>query len=392
MNILVIGEKIQVVAKTEDIMRNKKIFYVVYQNRIYETEDTFKCLTAGYEDKYLYTNLRTEFFNLKDKANKEFEKLEISLNPKKPDRNLGTALEDMMLKVLAEQSQEKIFEIAKPMLDNHIKEEYGALPKIFEVKTPTATFTGKGVTHEKFNDVLQLVNLDIPVYLEGPAGTGKNVICKQVADSLGLEFYFTNAVTQEYKLTGFIDANGVYQETQFYKAFKNGGVFFLDEMDASIPEVLIILNAAIANRYFDFPNGKIEANENFRVIAAGNTLGTGATNEYVGRYQLDEASLDRFALVHIDYSPQIEEYLAQGDSQLLDFIREFRRATNSAGIYCICSYRTIDRIKKLSGLFEVTEILKMSLLKSLNKDDIAIIKNIMVGDSIYNKALEKLAS
>lgn len=392
MNILVIGEKIQVVAKTEDIMRNKKIFYVVYQNRIYETEDSFKCLTAGYEDKYLYTNLRTEFFNLKDKANKEFEKLEISLNPKKPDRNLGTALEDMMLKVLAEQSQEKIFEIAKPMLDNHIKEEYGALPRRFEVKTPTATFTGKGVTHEKFNDVLQLVNLDIPVYLEGPAGTGKNVICKQVADSLGLEFYFTNAVTQEYKLTGFIDANGVYQETQFYKAFKNGGLFFLDEMDASIPEVLIILNAAIANRYFDFPNGKIEANENFRVIAAGNTLGTGATNEYVGRYQLDEASLDRFALVHIDYSPQIEEYLAQGDSQLLDFIREFRRATNSAGIYCICSYRTIDRIKKLSGLFEVTEILKMSLLKSLNRDDIAIIKNIMVGDSIYNKALEKLAS
>ena len=392
MNILVIGEKIQVVAKTEDIIRNKKIFYVVYQNRIYETEDSFKCLTAGYEDKYLYTNLRTEFFNLKDKANKEFEKLEISLNPKKPDRNLGTALEDMMLKVLAEQSQEKIFEIAKPMLDNYIKEEYGALPKRFEVKTPTATFTGKGVTHEKFNDVLQLVNLDIPVYLEGPAGTGKNVICKQVADSLGLEFYFTNAVTQEYKLTGFIDANGVYQETQFYKAFKNGGLFFLDEMDASIPEVLIILNAAITNRYFDFPNGKIEANENFRVIAAGNTLGTGATNEYVGRYQLDEASLDRFALVHIDYSPQIEEYLAQGDSQLLDFIRDFRRATNSAGIYCICSYRTIDRIKKLSGLFEVTEILKMSLLKSLNRDDIAIIKNIMVGDSIYNKALEKLAS
>ena len=76
----------------------------------------------------------------------------------------------------------------------------------------------------------------------------------------------------------------------------------LDEMDASIPEVLVILNAAIANRYFDFPApiGYVEANPNFRVIAAGNTTGHGADFEYVGRNQLDGASLDRFAVVKID--------------------------------------------------------------------------------------------
>lgn len=387
MNILATGEKIQVVAKTEDIIKGRKVFYVIYQNRTYETTESFKCISPGHEDKYLYTNLRGEFLDLKDEAETEFDRLTFTLNPKRPERNLGVALEDMMLKVLAEQSADKVLEIAKPMLDEHIKETYGSLPQRFEVKTPKATFKGEGVTHEKFEDVLNLVNLDIPVYLEGPAGTGKNVICKQVADSLGLEFYFTNAVTQEYKLTGFIDANGNYQETQFYKAFKNGGLFFLDEMDASIPEVLIILNAAIANGYFDFPNGKIEANENFRVIAAGNTLGTGATNEYVGRYQLDEASLDRFALVHIDYSPKIEEYLAQGDSELLGFIRDFRRATKDAEIYCICSYRTIDRIKKLDGLFEVREILKMSLLKSLSEDDIQTIKYNMKDESKFAKAM-----
>ena len=79
----------------------------------------------------------------------------------------------------------------------------------------------------------------------------------------------------------------------------------MDEMDASIPETLIILNAAIANRYFDFPNGKVSANPNFRVIAAGNTVGTGADNNYTGRYCLDRASLDRFAMVNIDYSEKI---------------------------------------------------------------------------------------
>ncbi len=100
------------------------------------------------------------------------------------------------------------------------------------------------------------MNLNIPIFPIWPSRLRKNVICKQVAESLGLEFYFTNAVTQEYKLTGFIDANGRYHETQFYKAFVNGGVFMLDEIDASSPEVLVILNAAIANKYFDFPTGR----------------------------------------------------------------------------------------------------------------------------------------
>lgn len=109
-----------------------------------------------------------------------------------------------------------------------------------------------GVTHECFDYVLQAVNTDIPVFLTGPAGCGKNYLCKQIAEALGLRFYFTNAVTQEYRLTGYKDANGIYHDTPFYNAFKYGGAFFLDEIDGSVPEALIILNAAVANRYFDF--------------------------------------------------------------------------------------------------------------------------------------------
>ena len=167
-------------------------------------------------------------------------------------------MQNFMMKTIAEANTEEILSTIIPKIDARIKEVYGFLPEIHEVKTPTSTNTVKGTLHEKFDEVLQIVNLNIPVYLTGKAGTGKNVICKQVAEALGLDFYFTNAVTQEYKLTGFIDANGVYQKTQFYEAFTRGGVFFLDEMDASVPEVLIILNAAIANGYFDFPIGKLK--------------------------------------------------------------------------------------------------------------------------------------
>lgn len=145
---------------------------------------------------------------------------------------------------------------------------------------------------------------------------------------------------------------------------------------ASIPETLIILNAAIANRYFDFPDGKVSANPNFRVIAAGNTVGTGADNNYTGRYCLDRASLDRFAMVNIDYSEKIEMAMADNNKNLVSFCHRFREITDKAGIECLFSYRTIDRIAKLETVISnLSEVLSISLLKGMDEDTLSILKN-----------------
>jgi hypothetical protein len=277
--------------------------------------------------------------------------------------------------VLAGVSTKEIVDKVFPDIEQKIKDTYGFLPVVHEIKMPERTYKFTEPLHEKFDEVTAIISQDIPVYLTGKAGTGKNVICKQVAKALGLDFYFTNAVTQEYKLTGFIDANGTYQSTQFYQAFTKGGLFFLDEMDASIPETLVILNAAIANRYFDFPTGKVDAHPDFRVVAAGNTVGTGADSEYTGRYCLDEASLDRFAMVEITYSQQIEEALSKGDVELVNFAHTFRDITEKASLKCLFSYRTINRIAKLKDMLPLKEVLKISLLKGLDVDDINILKN-----------------
>lgn len=381
--LVTIGDKIEIIISEENLNAKIEKYHIIYQSRMYEGFGSFRCITKGQEDKSLYSHIKGEFFDMKDDLHVQFVNMTKNIG-----QDFGGELQKLMLEVLAKQSSDKVINEMKPMLDEYIKETYGDLPKKFEVQTPTIKYEGKGVVHEEFDNVLQMVNLNIPVYLSGPAGTGKNVICKQVAESLGLEFYFTNAVTQEYKLTGFIDANGHYQETQFYKAFKDGGLFFLDEMDASIPEVLIILNAALANKYFDFPNGKIIAHPDFRVIAAGNTNGQGANIEYSGRYQLDAASLDRFALINIYYSEEIEKSLAENDEELLQFIRDFRRVTDNNGIKCVCSYRTIERIKKLETVFDNTsQILKMALLKNINEDDLNIIKSKMANENKYTLAL-----
>ena len=416
MIILTTGKNISIAVKDADLAKGNARFYVFFGNGYYDPENGFKPCMGGANDvrRRLYDGYAAEYSDLCGEAMKAFErtramygKMYESSAPAAPVAapvapaatpaapSLGNKLEEIMVKVLAEQSVDMVIEQAKPILEKHITETFGVLPQLHQIKTPTATRTMTGIFHERFDTVLNLVSADIPVFLTGAAGTGKNVICKQVAEALGLEFYFSNAVTQEYKITGFIDANGHYNGTQFYDAFTKGGVFMLDEMDASVPEVLVMLNAAIANRYFDFPIGRVEAHEDFRLIAAGNTFGTGADIEYTGRYQLDAASLDRFALVTIDYSPAIETAIAQGDTDLVDYIHAFRSAVEKAGIKHLATYRCIDRIKKLNGMMPLSDILQIALYKGMGKDDLRIVvgelKSKLSGSNAYLSATNKLA-
>lgn len=393
MIILASGENVSVAVKDNDLLLGRKRLYAFYGACYYDPEQGFRpCFVkeGSKEKRRLYDGYIEEFESLLEEADATFDGMqalyERRINeaaekkvqpPQMPQAGLGAQLEEIMLKVLAEQSVDKVIEMAKPILDEHIKDVYGVLPKVIKIESQKGKHEVKGITHEKFEEVISLVGADIPVFLTGPAGTGKNVLCKQVAEGLGLEFYFSNAVTQEYKITGFIDANGKYQDTQFYQAFTKGGLFMLDEMDASVPEVLVMLNAAIANRYFDFPVGRVEAHKDFRLIAAGNTFGTGADIEYTGRYQLDAASLDRFALVEIYYSPRIEEAIANGNSDLLDYVRGFRKAVTEAGIKHLATYRSIERISKLGDSMDVSEVLKICLLKNLPNDDLRIIADSM---------------
>lgn len=304
---------------------------------------------------------------------------------------LEKAVVELISKTQAERIEAEIMGQVEDKVRAFVKDEYGTIERKISTVVDGKRAEMKGICHEKFETVLKFVANNEPVFLTGAAGTGKNVLCKQVAEALGLKFYFTNAVTQEYKLTGFTDAMGNYQETQFYKAFTEGGVFMLDEMDASIPEVLVILNAAIANRYFDFPApiGYKNAHPDFRVIAAGNTTGNGADYEYVGRNQLDAASLDRFAIVKVDYSEAIENSVA-GDIELADFCREYRKSAKKNGLQVIVSYRAIGRLAKMVQILPLDEALDTCLVKGLEVDSINMIcANLK--ESKYKEALREVA-
>lgn len=246
------------------------------------------------------------------------------------------------------------------------------------------------VHHEQYETIKMCLMSNIPVYLAGPAGSGKNHTVEQICNELGWNFYFSNSVQQEYKLTGFIDAGGKFHETEFYKACTSEDecVFFLDEIDASIPEVLVLLNAAIANGYFEFPNGRVDL-DHVHFVAAGNTVGNGADDMYTGRMTLDQATLDRFAIIEFDYSLTIEMAIAKGNSELVNFVHQLRNEATSKGIRATFSYRCITMVTKLERAgMDAATIIKIAVMKGLDKDTINTFN--VYGSTKYHEALKKV--
>ena len=261
--------------------------------------------------------------------------------------------------------------------------------EIAEVKV-IPEITSKEARHEKYNEIRMCLECNIPVYLAGPAGSGKNYTVEQIAKDLGWDFYFSNSVQQEYKLTGFIDAGGKFHETEFYKACTNGNdcIFFLDEIDASIPEVLVLLNAAIANGYFEFPNGRVDFTH-VHFVAAGNTVGSGADEMYTGRMVIDQATLDRFAIIEFGYSKSVEMFISNSNSDLVNFIHQMRAEAEAKGIRATFSYRCITMITKLeSAGMDLKNAMIISVLKGLDKDTINTFNPI--GYSKYHSALKDI--
>lgn len=267
----------------------------------------------------------------------------------------------------------------KSSINMGVKQEKTVEEKVQELITEIETATkfphvdlNGEIIHEKYAEIRMCLECNIPVYLAGPAGSGKNFTVEQICNDLGWGFYFSNSVQQEYKLTGFVDAGGDFHETEFYKACtdENECVFFLDEMDASIPEVLVLLNAAIANGYFEFPTGRVDLG-NVHFVAAGNTVGNGADDQYTGRMVIDQATLDRFAIVEFGYSTAVEMSLSKNNDDLVEFIHALREDAEAKGIRATFSYRCITMVTKLEAKgADLQMIIRNCVVKGLDKDTV----------------------
>lgn len=231
--------------------------------------------------------------------------------------------------------------------------------------------------HDKLKTCIEANSKEAPIIpmIVGPAGTGKSTAVEQISRELGLHFYMANRIQNTFELVGFVDASGNYVTTQFYEAFTKGGLFLFDEVDASSPEALVTINAAIAQGYMAFPGHPtaVDMHPDFKVVCAGNTFGTGSTLQYTGRNKLDAATLDRFMIIEWDYDTELEEKLIK-DKDLLNFCWKLRSEASKIDQSVIISTRGILTLEKVfehnkkTKAFTNEEILKQKFFETTKKE------------------------
>lgn len=243
--------------------------------------------------------------------------------------------------------------------------------RLLSSKTDKVLKKTKGVFHSEFETLLNLANARENIFIYGPTGCGKTFIASQLAQCLKLPFGFLSCtvgmsegqiagrlvptvptvttVKDKYdelvkmkfgkqeaaNLTSALSSGFQYIPSEFVNIYENGGVFLFDEMDAADPNVLLLINSALANGTMAVPNRPdkpyAERHENFVCLAAANTVGTGADRSYSGRNKLDAATLDRFQIgkVFMDYDENIEKQLCPDFdlySRLLSYRRNIRES------------------------------------------------------------------
>lgn len=207
-----------------------------------------------------------------------------------------------------------------------------------------------GVQHKNFGLLLKIVEAGLNVALVGPAGTGKTTAAHRVSEALKLAYECQSfcATTTKSDLLGFIDANGHYRTTSFRRAYEAGGVWTGDEFDAGNANAGVVLNAATANGVCSFPDGMIKRSDAFRAIICMNTYGNGANRQYVGRNQMDAATMDRFVflewgtdealeasflgLTEKQDKVKLEDGGSMTDQQWFDRVREVRAAIDKLAV------------------------------------------------------------
>lgn len=231
-----------------------------------------------------------------------------------------------------------------------------------------------GRTHEKFHKLLNAMQSSFPVMLVGPAGTGKTFAAEQVAESFNLTFesISVGAQTSKSDLLGFMSANNEYVGTGFRRAFEFGGVFLMDEIDAGNANVLVVMNAALAGTQCAFPDKMVKKHDDFKFIGTANTYGTGASRQYVGRTQLDAATLDRFVTIDWTIDEILEASMIDGykfGKKWHKTVKAIRAEVTNRDFRVIISPRaTLKGAQLLELGFDFEEVIKMVILPTASAE------------------------
>lgn len=272
--------------------------------------------------------------------------------PKKARRTSG-GIEQAIMDVIIERLDE-IEEKMQPRI----------IDRVITIRDTVEFTAGEDEVYpEEFDHILRLASQRVNTLLIGPTGCGKTYLAGKVAEHLGLRFASVSVTLGMSKsdIMGYLLPTGKsgafeYVYSPFVDLYENGGVFLIDEMDNGDPNILGQFNQALANGEFYLPQRKekhrVQRHEDFVCIAAANTYGTGADAQYVGRNQVDEATLDRFRVgqVELDYSEHVERAIV--DEEVFLWGSAIRKGIKELGMMRNMSTRTMIDMSKMKIAYE----------------------------------------
>ena len=317
----------------------------------------------------------------------ESTETETEIQTDKPVTEISNSeLESLRKEVKRHEKEIGVLIDANLLLTKQISNLREKAPVVIEVKTEKSVKIVEGA-HKKLKDILRLVSAGVQnVYMVGPAGSGKTTLAQQLATAMDRPFAFLSLSggVNETHLLGRVlpqaDGSWQYQKSQFVRAYEEGGVFLLDEVDAADPNVMVTINAALANGHLANPVAGVVHNrhKDTIIICAANTFGTGADAQFVGRNALDAATLDRFvcATIQVDYDESIEEQIVIANVaneklgiQFLSWVWDTRKKARETRLRRTVGTRLVlTGAKLLANGFTLTEV-KENFFQGWSEDE-----------------------
>lgn len=147
--------------------------------------------------------------------------------------------------------------------------------------------------------------------IKGVTSTGKTTMTKTVLNLLNLPMYFAGG-SQDASIETFVgfktleDGNISVKNAPLLKAMKNGGAFYLDEGNAVMESVLILMHSTIDDErtiYNEMTGEQVYAHPNFRFVT---TINPG----YAGTNEMNLATNDRLVSIEMGHLKEKDlEYL-----------------------------------------------------------------------------------
>jgi len=165
------------------------------------------------------------------------------------------------------------------------------------------------------------LEMNIPTYFWGHAGTGKTTIWEQIAARTNrpmIRIQHTASMVEE-DLTGrwvVKDGQTEFEYGPLALAMMHGWLYLADEYDFAFPQILSVYQAVLEGKPLmikEAPEGGrlIKPHKNFRIVATGNTNGSGdETGLYQGTNIQNAANFSRFGITEqVPYMPEKQEIL-----------------------------------------------------------------------------------